>query len=157
MATVKFDASSQKQEIRIDCLLNAPLPKVYAAFVDAKSIPLWWGPSNLTTQIELQELTVGGRWRFVQHDSEGNEFAFHGVYHEVVPEQRIVQTFEWESMPGHVLFEIITFTTENGQTHLSEHPIYQSVEDRDGMVQAGMEAGLADGIQRLEALARKLS
>ena len=153
MAKVEFAVPPDKQEIRISALLDAPLKSVYRAFTDPQSIPSWWGPAGLDTEVQLLELRSGGRWRFVQRDPDGTRYAFHGVYHEIVPEKRLVDTFEYEGMPGHVLLEIITFTEEGSQTRLTEHIIYQSMEDRDGMLQTGMESGHTEGILRLEALA----
>lgn len=154
MAKVEFSVPPDRQEIRISALLDAPLKSVYRAFTDPRSIPSWWGPAGLDTEVQLLELRAGGRWRFVQRDPDGNSYAFHGVYHEIVPEKRLVDTFEYEGMPGHVLLEIITFAEEGSQTRLSEHIIYQSMEDRDGMLQTGMESGHSEGLQRLESLAR---
>jgi len=155
MAKVKFTVPTDRQEVLAECLLNAPLPKVYAAFTDAKTILHWWGPAALTTQVELQELKVGGRWRFVQRDAQGNEYAFHGVYHAIQPEERIDQTFEWEGQPGHEILQIVTFKALGEQTVLEEHSLFQSIADRNRMMQNDMEAGFSEGIQRLEALSGK--
>ena len=69
-----------------------------------------------TTRIDQMEARPGGRWRYVETDPEGNEFAFRGVYHDVVAPERIVQTFEFEGMPGHVLLETATFEDMGGKT-----------------------------------------
>ena len=71
-------------------------------------IPQWWGPARFTTTIDKLDVRPGGSWRFVQRDAAGNEYAFHGVYHEVVSPERIVDTFEFEGMPGHVSLETTT-------------------------------------------------
>ena len=53
----------------------------------------------------------------------------------------LLQTFEFEGVPGHVLMETTRFEEHNGKTLLTAISVYQSLEDRDGMVAAGMESG----------------
>jgi uncharacterized protein YndB with AHSA1/START domain len=98
---------------------------------------------------------MGGIWRFVQHDADGNEYAFHGVYHEVAAPERLVQTFEFEGMPGHVLLETMTLEELEGRTKLTVRSVFQSVEDRDGMLQTDMEEGAAETWDRLAELLTK--
>lgn len=88
-------------------------------------------------------------WRFVQRDYDGNVYAFHGVYHEIVPPERLVYTFEFEGMPGHVLLETVTFEEHDGKTKLTDTSVFQTVEDRDGMLKLGMEEGAAETMDRL--------
>lgn len=94
----------------------------------------------------------GGRWRFVEREPDGNEYGFHGVYHAIFSPERIVQTFEFEGVPGHVLLETATFEEHDGKTMLTAQSVFQSVEDRDGMVQSGMEEGAVDTMDRLAEL-----
>jgi uncharacterized protein YndB with AHSA1/START domain len=101
------------------------------------------------------DVRPGGAWRFVQRDPDGNEFAFNGVYHEVLPPERLVYTFEFEGVPGHVLLETVTFEELDGKTRLTDRSVFQTVEDRDAMVQSGMESGAKEAMDRLaELLAR---
>jgi uncharacterized protein YndB with AHSA1/START domain len=104
------------------------------------------------------EPVSGGRWRFIQRDMDGNEFGFHGVFHEVSAE-RIIQTFEFEGLPeaGHVVLEVLTFEDlPSGRTKLTTQSVYRSVADRDGMVQAGMEIGVTEGYERLDEILEKM-
>jgi uncharacterized protein YndB with AHSA1/START domain len=102
------------------------------------------------------EVRPGGQWRFVQHDDKGQIFAFHGVYHETKAPERLVYTFEWEGMPGHTLLEIDTFLEENGKTTNIWHDIFETVEDRDGMLQQGMEDGINQITERVTELLEKV-
>lgn len=97
----------------------------------------------------------GGVWRFLQRDADGNEYAFHGVYYEILPNERVVDTFEFEGMPGHVSLETVTFEEHDGRTLLTTRSIFQSVEDRDGMVGSDMEEGVAETMDRLAELVEK--
>ena len=93
----------------------------------------------------------GGEWRFVHKGPEG-ETAFRGVYREIVPPERLVYTFEWEGLPGHVSTEQVTFDEKNGRTTMTNTVRFDSKEDRDGMLRSGMDRGAAETMDRLEAL-----
>jgi uncharacterized protein YndB with AHSA1/START domain len=91
-------------------------------------------------------------------DQDGNEYGFHGVFHEVSP-VRVIQTFEFEGLPesGHVTLETTKLEAlPNGRTKLTSQSVFQSVSDRDGMIQAGMERGVNEGYERLDEILEKL-
>src|SRR2546426_7211319 len=90
------------------------------------------------------DVRPGGAWRFVHRTADGNEYGFRGEYREVVPPERIVQTFEFEPMAGHISVETATFTERDGRTLLTVRSVFSTKEDRDGMVQSGMESGLTE-------------
>jgi len=89
-------------------------------------------------------------------DPEGNKFAFHGVYHEIKPPKRIVDTMEWKGMPGHVLFETVIFEDLYGKTKVKNTSVFQSVEDRDGMIETGMEFGVKESNERFDELLKEM-
>ncbi len=148
----KFTAEPGKQEIVVTRIFDAPREKVFKASMDPKLIPQWWGPKRFTTKVDKMDVRPGGVWRFVHRDAEGNEYAFHGMYHEIVPNERVVDTFEFEGMPGHVSLETMTLEEQDGKTELTTRSVFQSVEDRDGMVGSDMEEGVAETMDRLAAL-----
>jgi uncharacterized protein YndB with AHSA1/START domain len=96
------------------------------------------------------DLRPGGAWRFVQRQPDGNEYGFRGEYREILPPERLVYTFEFEGMPGHVALETLTFDEENGKTKLTSTLLFDSVEDRDRMLQSGMEEGAGETMDRLD-------
>lgn len=147
---------SEKFEIVISRVFDAPRALVFKVYTDPKMIPQHWGPRNLTTVIDKLDLRPGGVWRFVQHDPEGNEFAFNGVYREVTPPERLVYSFEFEGMPGHILEETITFEEHGGKTTLTARDVFHSLEDLNGMVAAGMEGGVIESYERLAELLQSL-
>ena|SRR5579862_5841195 len=153
MTQTKFIAEPGTQEIRQVRELNAPRDLVFKVCTDPIHIPHWWGPRYLTTVVDKMDVKPGGLWRYVQHDPTGNEFAFHGVYHDVVAPERTVSTFEWEGLPGHVILETTTFEAlPDGRTRLIGSSIFQSVEDRDGMLSSGMQDGAEQSWDRLAEL-----
>jgi len=150
-AETVFSIEPGRQEVVASRDFAAPPDLVFRTCTDPASLPLWWGPRDLTTTVEVMEPRTGGRWRFVQRDPQGNEFAFHGVYHEVTP-GRIVDTFEFEGMPGHVLLETTTFEAVDGGTRMTVTSVFQSTADRDGMVASGMQHGMTESHDRLAEL-----
>jgi len=155
MAKTTITAEPGKQEIVITRLFDAPRDLVFKTVTDPNLIPQWWGPAKYATVVDKMDPRPGGQWRFVQSDDEGNEWGFHGIYHEVVAPERIVQTFEFEGFPGHVSLETSRLEDQDGKTLMVNTAVYQSVEDRDGMVQSGMESGARELMERLAALVEK--
>jgi len=148
-------AERGKPEIIIARVFNAPREVLFKTYTDRNLIAQWWGPKRFTTAIDTMDVKPGGRWRFVQRDATGGEYAFHGVYHEVRSPERIVSTFEYEGVPGHVSLDTVTFEELGGRTRLTEQTVFQTVEDRDGMLQEGMEEGVFETMDRLaEVLAK---
>ena len=140
------------QEVVLTWKFEAPRQLVFEAYTDPHMIVNWWGPRELTTTVERLDAKSGGGWRFTQRDPVGNVYAFHGVFHEVSPPQRIVRTFEYEGTPGRVMLETVMFEELDGRTKLTTHSLFQSVADRDQMVAAGMERGVLDSMERLVQL-----
>ncbi len=144
------------REIVITRVLDAPRERVFRAYTEPKAIPEWWGPREYTTTVEAMDVRPGGRWRFVQRTPDGKTHGFHGEYREIVPHERLVDTFEYEGTPGHVVVEDVTFEAlPGGRTRVTVRSTFASKEDRDGMVQAGMESGLRDSMNRLQELLRR--
>ncbi|MPN20716.1 hypothetical protein SDC9_168095 [bioreactor metagenome] len=109
--------------------------------------------------LEVFEPKSGGSWRYIHRDQEGNEYAFHGVNHEVTEPERIIGTFEYEGLPekGHVILDTARFEALPGdRTKLTSQSVFQTVEDRDGMLQSGMEEGVNDSYNRLDELLEKM-
>jgi uncharacterized protein YndB with AHSA1/START domain len=140
------------QEVFITRVFDAPRERVFKAHTDPKLIAQWWGPARYTTVVDKLDARPGGTWRFLNRDADGNEYAFHGVFVEVIEPERITWTFEFEGMPGHISLETVTFEEHEGRTTVNVHSVYQSVDDRDGMLNAGMAEGLSESWDRLAAL-----
>ncbi|HEX8102765.1 MAG TPA: SRPBCC family protein [Solirubrobacteraceae bacterium] len=146
-----------EREIRVERVFDAPRDRVFALYTDPELIPEWWGPHGTTAIVEAMDVRRGGRWRFVFRDGQGAGLAFHGSYREVTPPERIVQTFEWEGMPGHVSVETATFEDLGDRTRVVTTSIFHTPEERDGMLASGMEGGLNETYQRLDALLERLA
>ena len=149
--TAKVTTPSER-EIHVERIFDAPRELVFATITDPELIPEWWGPHDTTTVVEQMEPRAGGLWRFSTEDCDGNKTAFRGVYREVSPPHRLVQTFEWEGMPGHVAVETSTFEDLGERTRLVNVTVFHTAEERDGMLQSGMERGMNETFERFDAL-----
>jgi len=124
---------------------GAPRDLVYRAHVDPE----------LT--IDQYDARNGGIWRYTQKDPQGNQYGFHGVFHGDPSPDAIVQTFEFEGVPGHVCLQTVTFAERGDATLMRTVMAFQSVEDRDQMVATDMERGVRDSGDRLDELFAKLA
>ncbi|MDX6727064.1 MAG: hypothetical protein QOK49_1869 [Baekduia sp.] len=145
------------REIRIERVFNAPRERVFAAFIDPELIPEWWGPRGRTTVVDHMDVRPGGGWRFTIDDAGGDVTGFRGTYREVTPPERIVQTFEWEGMPGHVAVETAVFEDLGDRTKVTTTSLFHTPEERDGMLSSGMEKGANETYERLEELLARLA
>jgi uncharacterized protein YndB with AHSA1/START domain len=144
-------ASSGEREIKIERVFDAPRDLVWRAYTDPQLLAQWWGRGNKLV-IEKFELKRGGHWRVVEHGPDG-EHGFEGRYREVTPKDRIVQTFEWDGMPGHPSVETAEFEDlGDGRTRVKTTSLFFTAEERDGMLGSGMEGGLNESYEALDRL-----
>jgi uncharacterized protein YndB with AHSA1/START domain len=138
--------------VRIAREFDAPPAQVFRAHTDPDLVVRWLGPRGLEMRIDHYDCRTGGSYRYV-HARDGEEFAFHGCFHEVRPAELIVQTFSFEGMPDGVALERLTFTDlGDGRTRLTSTSLVDSFADRDAFLSSGMEAGVREGYERLDAV-----
>jgi uncharacterized protein YndB with AHSA1/START domain len=145
------------REVVLTREFDAPRELVFRAFTSCEHLKHWWGQAGSSlTHCEL-DFRPGGAWRIVERDAGGSEWGFHGEVREIDPPERIVQTFEFEGMPGHVSVDTLVLEDLGGnRTRLVTTSVFDSPEDRDGMLQSGMEKGASESYDRLAAyLARQ--
>jgi uncharacterized protein YndB with AHSA1/START domain len=157
MTKTQIIAAPGMPQILITREFNAPRDLVFRAYTDPELLVQWLGPHGTTMTIDRFEVRDGGTWRYLSRDADGAEFAFHGVFHGTPSPDGIVQTFEFEGWPGHVSLETATFEERAGRTLVRLNSVYQSVEDRDQMVESGMEQGINEGYERLDDLLARLT
>ncbi|WP_448621490.1 SRPBCC family protein [Geodermatophilus sp. URMC 65] len=141
--------------IRITREFDAPTSKVFRAHTDPELVVRWMGPRGLEMSIDHYDCRTGGSYRYV-HRQDGEEYGFHGCFHEVRPDELIVQTFTFEGMPDGVALEkVVLEDLGDGRTRLTSTSLCDSFADRDAMIASGMEVGVREGYERLdEVLAR---
>lgn len=132
---------------------DAPVAAVFRAHKEPELIKQWLGPHGYDMEIEHYDFVSGGAYRYVHTNPEGSKFAFNGVFHVVRENEFAIQTFEYEDVPDVVSLEALTFVDlDDGRTRLEIHSTYPSIETRDGMAQSGMEKGVSQGYERLDAI-----
>src|SRR5258706_7482177 len=110
------------------------------------------GFSQMTMTVETMDVRDGGRWNYTQRTPDGTSYGFHGVFHGAPSPDHTVQTFEFDGAPGSVALNSLTLEERAGRTVLRIHSVYQSIPDRDAMVEGGMSHGLYEGYSRLDEL-----
>jgi uncharacterized protein YndB with AHSA1/START domain len=152
MSKTQISAPAGVPFVDITREFDAPLELVRRAWTDPDLVKQWLGPRKYEMVIERWEPRAGGTYRYIHRDQAGNEFGFHGVFHSSDPDN-MVQTFEFEGVPGHVSLDKLALEDiGGGRTRAPIHSVYQSLEDRDGIVQAGMGDGVNEGFERLDEL-----
>jgi Uncharacterized conserved protein len=150
-------AEPGKQELFIKREFDAPRELVFKAHTDPEIYVKWVGPRDLKMTIDKWDARDGGSYQFT-HERDGHKYRFLGVYHEIVPPERIIGTFEFDGLPerGHVILGTTKFEELPGsRCRLVHQSVFQSVQDRDGMIASGMERGVNDGYEKLDDLLAK--
>ncbi|MBA2730427.1 MAG: SRPBCC family protein [Euzebyaceae bacterium] len=138
--------------VRISREFDAPPEKVFLAHTDPELVVQWLGPRRTEMRIDHYDCRTGGSYRYL-HFSDGNEFGFHGCFHEVRPSELIIQTFTFEGFPDDVALEKLTFTDlGDGRTRLTATSLVDTFEGRDAFLASGMEDGVREGYERLDEL-----
>jgi uncharacterized protein YndB with AHSA1/START domain len=139
--------------IRMTREFDARPEKVFHAFTDQELFARWVGPRDIATRIERWDATTGGHYRYVV-GREGEEFAsFFGSFHEIRPNERIVQTFTWEGEPDGVSLETMSFVDlGDGRTRIESVSLVDTMEARDAMMSSGMDVGVNEGYAKLDEL-----
>lgn len=142
---------------------DAPRHLVYRAWTTPELVARWWTAKRGTAKEMEIDLRVGGRWRYAMETFEGQEVAFHGVYREIVPDERLVTTEVYEGAPlppeqleANATLNTVTFAEQDGRTLVTMLTECPSHEVQEMIVASGMEAGLQDALDLLEGVAQEL-
>ena len=148
----RIDVDPDVPLVRITREFDAPPEKVFRAHIDPELVARWMGPKGMQVRIESWDCRTGGSWRYV-NVAGGEEYAFRGCFHELRPNELIVQTFTWEGMPDGVALEkIVLEDLGDGRTRLTATSLVDSFEGRDAFVATGMDVGVNEGYEKLDQL-----
>jgi uncharacterized protein YndB with AHSA1/START domain len=117
----------------IQRLIKAPVPVVWGAWMNAESLPKWWGPDGFSCRTSRIDLREGGEWVFDMIGPDGTIFPNHHKYGAMVPEQRLSYTLHWG---------------ENGPKHADA---WASFDDVDGATKVTLGMVFATGQEYLDA------
>lgn len=138
-----------ERKVRMEHVIQASRERVWKAFTDPGLVARWWGRGN-PLDVERMEVARGGHWRFIEHGQDGTD-GFEGRFREVKPPERLEQTFEWDGLPGHPAVTTARFEDLGDDcTRVVTDMLFLTRTDRDGMVGAGMEAGMRKSYDALD-------
>jgi uncharacterized protein YndB with AHSA1/START domain len=147
------------EQILITREFDAPKHLVYKAWTTPELVKRWWSGQRGEVTLAEIDLRVGGMWRYVMIAEGGFEVAFHGEYHEIVPNERIVSTEVYEGIPDaeeNAALDTLTLTEVDGRTTLTVLVEHKTKEGRDAHINSGMEAGMQESFDLLEQVAISL-
>jgi uncharacterized protein YndB with AHSA1/START domain len=150
--TLEIIAEPGKTSFTTRRIVDAPRALVFDAFTKCEHLKNWMGPKSLTMVSCESDLRAGGRYRFVFRAPDGSEVGFSGEFKEVARPERVVRTFVFEPIPDAAALETLELTEADGKTTITTTTLHKTVENRDGHVNSGMEAGMTEGYARLDAL-----
>ena len=149
----KIHAEDGKQDLTITREFDLPVALLFRAYTEAGIVEQWMG----TKVLKLENKQHGG-YRFETSDPQGNVlFKAHGTIHDVVPDQKIVRTFEMDNAGFDVQLEFIDFEQLSpGSSKLTIHIIYRSPEHREQQLRLPFAYGINMAHDRLQEIVSKL-
>jgi uncharacterized protein YndB with AHSA1/START domain len=145
-------------EILMERVFDAPRHLVFEAMTKPEYVRVWWCCfEGFTMPVCEIDFRVGGRYRYVTRDPDGNDIAFNGVYREIVAPERIVHTEIFEPFPEEETLCTMTLAERGGKTYYTCHVLHKTTMGRDAHVASGMEVGANKALDRLEEIAQSLS
>ena len=144
---------TEGQDLVMERVFDAPRELIWKVITDPKRITNWWGPHGYTTTVVEMDVRPGGRWRYIQHTTGGEDVPFKGEYLEVVPPERVVQTFIYDVPPFNEQAAITTLTLEDlgERTKMTSRDRFPAVEALEGALSMGMVGGAIETWDRLAA------
>jgi uncharacterized protein YndB with AHSA1/START domain len=154
------DTFPADRELVLTRLVDAPREKLYRAWTDPELLKQWFAPKPWTTPVVELDVRPGGSILFVMRSPEGQEMPNHGVYLEVVPNERLVSTDAftraWEPSTKPFMTLIVTFEDEAGRTRYTACVRHWTAEDREAHEKMGFHEGWGLCADQLAALAAKI-
>lgn len=135
---------------------NAPAALVQRAHTDPELFTRWMGPRGTTVRLDQFDARSGGAFRYVVEADNGDSWAFRGSYHSV-QDGTIVHTWEYEAEPGATLETLRFSDLPNGRSVLEIDSTYTSQQACDDMLASGMDSGMDEDFERLDAVAAELA
>jgi uncharacterized protein YndB with AHSA1/START domain len=143
-------------EILITRQFDAPAALIFRAWTEPDLVKQWWGFETGKWLVCDVDLRVGGQWRWVVMVGD-MEVGFHGEYREIDAPHRLVTTEIYEGAPDASAVNIMTLEEVDGVTTLTVLAQHENKEQRDAVIESGMEGGMQVSMNRMEDLARDLA
>lgn len=148
----KVKAEDNKQEVQITRVFDLPVELLFQAYVEPQFVEQWMGTSVLKLEPKKH-----GSYQFETTDPTGNKHSFSGVIHDLIPNQRIIRTFEMENTPFPAQLEFLAFEKLSDSTsRLNMLIIYKSVADRDALLKLPFAWGINRAHDKLQEIIDKI-
>jgi uncharacterized protein YndB with AHSA1/START domain len=157
MANTQITAEPAVPQLLVTSEFAAPRELLFRAYTDPELLAQWLGPRGLILTTGHIDARHGGTWCYIASDADGHKYSFRGVLHGTPSPDGIVQTFEFDGVPGHVCVETATFTERGDTTVLTQNTVYPSAQDRDRALHYDMAEDINESIERLEELLGRLA
>jgi uncharacterized protein YndB with AHSA1/START domain len=150
----KVNAEDGKQDLVIIREFDLPLELLFKAFEEPQLVEQWMG-----TKVLKLDCKKHGSYQFETSDGKGNVvFQANGVYHEFIPNKKIVRTFEMSNTPFGVQLEVSEFEELTEETSkVTMHVIYESGAQRDQVLKLPFSYGINMAHNRLEEVMKKIN
>lgn len=135
------------REVVLTRRLEAPRAVVFEAWARPEHLMRWWGPHGFTMPSCEVDFRTGGAYRMVMRGPDGAEYPFHGLYREIVPQERIVFSAVIAPEAGNAVLTTVTFEDELGGTRLT---VSQTVPE-NALAARGQEQGWTETLDRIAA------
>ena len=126
--------TDETRVLRLSRTLAASRARVFRAFTEPEQLIRWWGPRGVTISEHALDVRPGGAWRTVMTSPEGKHHVVSGVYREIVPHERLVFTWAWDTdgQRGHETVVTIALEEQGAGTalHLTQE-LFESENSRD--------------------------
>jgi uncharacterized protein YndB with AHSA1/START domain len=148
----KVAAEQGKHDIIITREFDLPAGLVFRAHTDPAIIEQWMSNPYAAAKVLKLDARKHGSYSFQSTDGQGNVvFRSNGVFHEVIADKRIVRTFEMDGAPFGVQLEVYDFEpVGDGKSRLTMHVIYESVAQRDQLLQMPFAQGINMAHDRIQ-------
>jgi uncharacterized protein YndB with AHSA1/START domain len=154
MHDLKIDAPPGQPFMTMTRTFNAPRALVWKALSEPEHAIRWWGPHSHKNRVLAWDWKVGGKWSIESIIGDGvSKIVFFGDYLEIEKPSKVTQTFSFDQLPpGAHSVDAVTLTEKDGKTIYHLLSTLPDVESRDGMLASGMEVGVVQGFERLDAM-----
>ncbi len=139
-------APEHTQNLLITRQFNLPVELLFKAFVDATIFEQW-----MTTKVMHYEAKTHGAYAFETAHNGVVMFRAHGTFHEVIPNETIIRTFEMQDTGFPVQLEFLHFEAIDTQSSkLTMHILFKSAEARAQLLALPFAQGLQMAHDRLQ-------
>lgn len=140
-----------EREILMAYSFDAPPERVFEAWNDTSGMGNWYGPAGHTLIVAEQDFRVGGAWRYGTRDETGEETILYGIFQEIEPGARMVNTEIFAGMPDFETVVTCTFEAEGEGTRMTSVVLHPVTESRNGAMASGMGEGVRQTFERFAA------